>query len=65
MKNMAITREIVKVEIIETPIFLPIILTMKLSEKIKGEKTISVVRVDAKTDLHTSEVPCFTDCSGV
>ena len=62
---MAMAREMVRVEIIETPIFFPIIFTMKLSEKMKGKKTISVVTVAAKTDLQTSVVPCFTAVSGV
>jgi hypothetical protein len=52
-----------RVEIIETPIFFPIIFTMKLSEKINGIKTITVVSVDANIDLQISVVPCLTAVS--
>ncbi len=57
---MATIRDIVRVEIIETPMFFPIILTMKLSEKMKGRNTIRVVNVEANTERHTSAVPCLT-----
>ena len=64
MKSKATAREIKSVEMIETPMFLPIIFTMKFPEKINGRKTIMVVRVPANIDLQTSLVPCLTEVPG-
>jgi hypothetical protein len=39
--------------------------TMKFLEKMKGKKTVMVVRVDARIERHTSVVPWTTACIGV
>ena len=65
MKRRATKREIVRVEMIETPIWCPMSLIRKLSEKTKGRKTVTVVSVAARIERQTSRVPCVTDCSGL
>ena len=49
----------------ETPIWCPISLIKKLSEKTNGRKTVTGVRVAARMERQTSRVPCVTERSGV
>ena len=63
MTSIATASEARRVVTIDTPIFLITSLIRKFDEKIKGRNTITVVRVDAKIDRHTSVVPCFTESS--
>jgi hypothetical protein len=48
IKAVATASETKRVETMETPIFFPMILIRKLVEKMNGEKTTTVVSVDAK-----------------
>ncbi len=57
--------EITRVDTIDTPIWVPRILIMYSEEKMKGRKTVTVVRVAATTLRHTSVVPWITALSGV
>ena len=61
MNSNATASETKRVEIIDTPICVPISLSKKLSEKRKGRKIITVVSVAATIERQTSFVPLVTD----
>ena len=57
ISRSATTSETRRVEIMETPICLPIRPMKKFSENTKGRKTVMVVSVAASIDRQTSLVP--------
>jgi len=57
INNNATTNDTSNVEMIETPMFLPIKPIKKSVEKTKGKNTVMVVKVAAKIDFQTSFVP--------
>ncbi len=59
----ATAKETNRVEIIDTPMCIPISLSKKFSEKRNGRNIITVVKVAATIERHTSFVPRLTESS--
>ncbi len=57
INKRATTKDTSKVEIIDTPMCLPISPIKKFVENTKGRNTVTVVKVAAKIERHTSFVP--------